>query len=329
MEGFEIPQDVEIEAEAGGDDVPTFSLLSDLLARPELLEPPECVMARLGFRGRAVLLAGPDKSGKSTLAAHGVTALTLGRSFLGEPTRAGRVVWLGLEEALGDAVRRFQELGANPDRVQLVTMTPPDLLDRTSALLDDWPADLLVVDSLHEYARVTCGTTPDDGDNAGWGAVVRPLVALARRYDIAVLLLHHVRRSDGQARGASEILAAVDATLEIQLPTNGQDATTRRIRGRGRWPIEAVNVALRDGRYELASTGELSLDTLVLLAVENDPGISKRKIRGAVQGRASAIDAAVNRLTERGAIEDRGKGQRSAFHPPSNQLDMGAHDADE
>ena len=64
----------------------------------------------------------------------------------------------------------------------------------------------MVVDSLQEYARVTIGAAPDDGDNAGWSAVIRPLVQLAREYDIAVVVLHHVRRSDGHFRGAGELL---------------------------------------------------------------------------------------------------------------------------
>jgi hypothetical protein len=314
---------VAVEDESHDTDAPTFALLSALLARPELLAPPECVLPRLAYRARAVLLAAPDKAGKSSLAADGAATLTLGRSWLGEPTTRGRVVWLGLEEALGDAVRRFSALGADPSRVQLVTMTPPDLLERTSALLDGWPADLLVVDSLAEYARVTCGQAPDDGDAAGWGAVVRPLVALARAHGIAVLLLHHVRRSDGQARGSSEILAAVDATLEMLLPSAGEDPTTRRIRGRGRWPIEPVRLALRDGRYELASGAELSPDALVLIHVEREPGTSRAATRRAVQARASVVDAAIGQLIERGAIVDRGTGSRSALYPTAtDQLDM-------
>lgn len=307
-EGLELP-----EEELG-----TFTLLSELLARPELLAPPECVVPRLAYRGRGVLLAAPDKSGKSTLLAHAASALTLGRSWLGEPTTVGRVAWMGLEESLGDAVRRFSELDADPERVQLVTMTPPDLLERTSELLDAWPADLLVVDSLAEYARVTCGgRAPDSGDAAGWGAVMRPLVALARLHDIALVILHHVRRSDGQARDSGEILAAVDATLEMSYPSGGQDPAVRRIKGRGRWPIEPFRVALRDGHYELAGGAPLSTDALVLIHVERDPGASRSAVRRALSVRASVADAAINQLIERGAIVDRGTGSRSALYPAS------------
>lgn len=294
-----------------------FSTLAELLARPELLAPPECVLPRIAYRGRAVLLAAPDKAGKSTLLAHGATAVSCGRSFLGEPVAPGRVVWLGLEEALGDAVRRYSELGADPDRVQLVTMSPPDLRERLDDLLTDWPADLVVIDSLHEYARVTCGETPADGDNSMWGAVVRPLVALARKHEIALVLLHHVRKSDGEGRGPTEIFAAVDATLTMYRPKKDEDSSSRRIEGRGRWAIEPFRVALRETRYELHDGAGISLDARVLIAIEANPGCSVRTVRESVTGSAQKIAMAINELIERGAVVDRGSMDRRAFYAAS------------
>ena len=302
---------------------PIYRLLAELLQRPELLVPPECVLPRLGYRGRGVLLCGPDKSGKSTLLAHGVAALTRGRTFLGESTNAGRVVWCGLEEATGDAVRRFHQLGADPDRIQLVTLAPTDLLKQTDQLLGDWPADLWVVDSLQEYARVTAGETPGDGDNAAWGSIVRPAVALARKHDISLIVLHHARRSDGAGRGASEIFAAVDATLELYLPTASEDPTVRRIQGRGRWPIERFTVRLQDGHYSLGGGGQLSTDALVLLHVEQNPGATKSGLRKAVKARATAVDAAIHQLEERGAIQNRGTEDRPRYYTPSDQSELG------
>lgn len=308
----------------GEGDTPVYLTLAELLQRPELLRPPECVVPRLAYRGRLVLLAGPDKSGKSTLLAHAVARLTRGESYLGALTRGRhrRAVVVGLEEAPGDAVRRLHELGADPDRVMLVVLAQPDLLKRTRQLLAEWPADMVVVDSLSEYARVTCGTVPEDGDSAGWAAVVRPLVALAREYDLAIVLLHHVRRSDGQYRGSSEIAAAADCLLELVMPRDGEDPTIRHIRGRGRWPVEPYAVQLKDGRYELAGGDALSLDARVLLHVEAHPGCSRREVRGAVGGRATAVDAAIGTLLARGAIQDHGRDGRSSLYPPSGQPDI-------
>jgi hypothetical protein len=321
---YQLVHGVAPEEPREADEPPTYATLADLLARPEILKPPECVVPRLAYRGRLVLLAGPDKSGKSTLLSHATAALSRMAPFLGGAVgaRSGRVVWMGLEEAVGDAVRRLADLEADPTRVQLVIYAPRDLLDRTRALLAEWPADLLVIDSLTEYARTACGSIPDDGDNAGWAAVVRPLVAVAREHDIAVVVLHHVRRSDGQFRGAGEIAAAADALLELVPPAAGEDPGMRRIRGRGRWPVEPFAVALRDGRYELAGGSELSVDARVLLHIEAAPGTSKTATRKAVGGRAAAVDAAINRLLDRGAIEDSANG-RPGLWPASGQQEMG------
>jgi hypothetical protein len=309
---YQLVHGVASEEPREADEPPTYATLADLLARPELLKPPECVVPRLAYRGRLVLLAGPDKSGKSTLLSHATAALSRMAPFLGAAVgaRSGRVVWMGLEEAVGDAVRRLADLEADATRVQFVIYAPRDLLERTRALLSEWPADLLVIDSLTEYARTACGAIPDDGDNAGWAAVVRPLVAVAREHDIAVVVLHHVRRSDGQFRGAGEIAAAADALLELVPPNAGEDPAMRR------------RVALRDGRYELAGGAELSVDARVLLHIEGAPGTSKTATRKAVGGRAAAVDAAINRLLDRGAIEDSASG-RPGLWPASGQQEMG------
>lgn len=309
------------EHDAAESEPRVFATLAELLTRPELLQPPECVLPRIAYRGRTVALCGPDKAGKSTLMAHGEVAVANNSWFLNQHVnaRTGRVVHVGLEEALGDAVRRLAELGAEPENIQLVLMSPPDLLLRIRQLLADWPADLLVIDSLTEYARVACGGVPDDGDSAGWSAVVRPLVSLARERDVALVLIHHVRRSDGQYRGSSEIAAAVDALLEITTAPGGEEPNVRKIRGRGRWNIEPFAVALRDDRYELVGGAELSVDARVLLHVERSPGTSKSATRRAVGGRASAVDAAINRLLERGALQQPSAG---GLFPASGQLEV-------
>lgn len=55
----------EQEGDAG-----VFVSLAELMARPELLAPPEAVVRRIAYRGRLVLVAAPDKSGKTTLLAN-------------------------------------------------------------------------------------------------------------------------------------------------------------------------------------------------------------------------------------------------------------------
>src|SRR5690606_19180590 len=130
----------KIERSEFNTDAAAFVTLEELLADPDLLKPPDCIVPHLAYRGRTTLLAGPDKSGKSTLMAHAAAALSRGDGFLGEPSQGqhgGRVVWVGLEEALGDGVRRFKELGAEPKNVRLITSPDSEVRDHIRKLLRD------------------------------------------------------------------------------------------------------------------------------------------------------------------------------------------------
>lgn len=302
--------------ESGDPDAPEqpFPLLADLLRNPELLKPPPAVVPRLAYRGRAAALIGLDKIGKSWIAAEGVAAVTAGRPWLGERVEQGRAVVVAPDEAIGDTVRRLHELGADPTRVRVLALRPPALLEALSSVLADWPADLVVVDSLTEWARLVGGTIPDNGDAAGWGAIVRPLVGLSREHDTGLQVLHHARRSDGEFRGSGEIAAAFDCLTEMVRPTEREDATLRRFRVRARWNVEGWAARFVGGRYELAE-GELSLDARVLLYVERDPGATTTEIRQNVTGRASEITAALERLEARGALMDAGSGGGHAWWP--------------
>jgi len=266
----------------------------------------------LGRRGRTTGVVSPDKAGKTTLVSHGVTALTTGGTWLGNPVNPGRAVLAAPDESLGDGVRRLHELGADPSKVRILALHSPDLLGTLDALLGDHPADLVIIDSLAEWARLTLGRAPDDGDASGWGAVVRPLVALSRTRECALLILHHPRRSDGQFRGSGEIAAALDCLWEMTLPGNGEDPTLRRFRGRARWPVEGFSLRMEDGRFQLGGGGPVSMEARVILDVEANPGTTRTGSYGRLGGRKETHTAAVNTLVKSGAIVDR-KGK--LFHP--------------
>ena len=72
----------------------------------------------------------------------------------------GNAVVCAPDEAIGDTVRRLQDLKADPERIRLLTLNPPDLLGALDALLASSPADLVVVDSLAEWPRLAPGRSP-------------------------------------------------------------------------------------------------------------------------------------------------------------------------
>lgn len=282
-----------------------WATLADLMERTDLLDPPEEVVPRFALRGRSTALVGRDKSGKSTLMCEAVVQVSRGGYFLGQVVKRGRAVVCAPDEAPGDTVRRLVEAGADPERVRVLYSHPPNLLGSLDALLREEPADLVVVDSLAEYARLVAGTAPDDGDAAGWGAVVRPLVALSRTHGVAVVVLHHPRRSDEQYRGSGEIAASFDCLLEMRLGGQGEDPTIRHITGRARWPVEPFSFRLEGGRYILGGGGVLPVESRVLMDLGANPGTTRADSFRRIKGNKSAHVAAVNRLVDRGGIRER------------------------
>jgi hypothetical protein len=283
----------------------SFPLLRELMERPELLQPPEAIIPRLAWRGRSTGLIGPDKSGKSTLACHAASALTNAGTFLGERLTRGRAIVCAPDEAVGDTVRRLVEVGADGGRVRVLALRPPDLLAQLDSILSSHPADLAIIDSLAEWARLALGQSPDDGDSAGWGSVVRPLVQLSRAHDVAILLLHHPRRSDGQFRGSGEIAAALDALLEMRPGGQGEDPTLRRITGRARWPVEDFSVRLDGDRFTLGGGGPVSMEARILMDLRVNPASTRADSYRQLGGRKASHTAAVNALIESGGIVDR------------------------
>jgi hypothetical protein len=305
---------------------PLVRSLAAILADPRALEPPVAVVPRLAWRGRVTLLAAREKAGKSTMAGAAGAAVSRGASWLGEPTTAGPVLLIALEEHVSDAAARLSEWGAGPERTWIVDSlaTAGDPLAAIRAAVVEIAPALLVVDTLAALVEHVAAR-PDPGSSTAWTPIMAALTRTARETDAAVLLLHHARKSDGAYRDSTAIGAGVDAIMTMS--EDGQDADVRRLAVRARWRVADYAVRLAGTRYELAA-GELSLDARVLLRVEGHPGSSMRGVCEGVSARTEEITAAVRRLLSRGAIEDRGSGAKMALYaatPPEAGKHSGKH----
>ena len=127
------------------------------------------------------------------------------------------------------------------------------------------------------------------GASSGWGGVVRPLVQRSRDHDCGFLLLHHPRSSDGQYRGSGEIAAAVDALIEMTMPTPSEDPTLRRFRGRARWPMEDWAIRMDEGAYLLGGGGPVPLETRIVMDTAAHPGPSRNAQHARLGGRTSGL----------------------------------------
>jgi len=226
--------------------------LRDVWADPDARKAPEAVIPRLAWRGRLTVYAAPDKGGKSTVVAAGVAAMTRGDNFLGEPTVKGSCLWAMLEEHIADWAIRATRFGTDQDAVHVLEH-PGDPVATIRAEAERLRPTVLVVDVLTRYAgdRVT-----ESGSAAQWTAVMVGLQEIARQLDVAVIVLHHARKSDGVARDSGEITARADVVPEQKtLPEDG----VHRFTVRGRWTLADFAVKLVGDRHELAAGGTVEL----------------------------------------------------------------------
>ncbi len=97
----------------------------------------------------------------------------------------------------------------------------PALLDE----LEHQHVNILVVDTLRMFAGII-----DENDASAVGASIRPLILLTRRKNIALVALHHLRKTEGEEglahAGSTALVALFDVALELR---RDQRAPGRRI----------------------------------------------------------------------------------------------------
>ncbi len=298
---------------------PTRRTLRQLLEDPDVTRPPVAIIPRIAWEKRHTLLAAPEKSGKSTFVGFAVAQLANGGEFFGVRCTPRDVLVMGLEEYVGDLVRRLAQFGADPDRVHIVDRFPPgtDTVPKRLALVREHveavrPA-LVIIDTLIAYSE---GAISDTSAAAQMQPIVQGLSRLAHELGVAVITMHHARKADGKYRDSSAIGGAVDVIVEIFSPDEAGDATLRRIRARGRVPTENFDVRFDGERYTLATPGDAPLDIKIRDFISLKPGCSNKQVRDVIAGRARAIDDAIARLLERQMIVDDGEPGRHAYRVP-------------
>jgi DNA-binding transcriptional ArsR family regulator len=173
-------------------------------------------------RGAVAVLAGREKTGKSTLLWSLVSAVTAGRPFCGRDTAATPVVVLTEESAPAVAEKA--------ERFRISAEAPLSVLTRDGAgLRRDWVdvvaaagqeaarigAGLIVVDTLAWWAAL-----PPDAENSAGAmtAALWPLLSLAVNGP-AVLAVHHLSKASGELRGSTAIGATADVVITVSRDT--------------------------------------------------------------------------------------------------------------
>jgi len=185
-------------------------LASDLANDPEINRPLVEIIPWLSVACRLTLVVAREKLGKTTLLAFCATEISRG-DHLGV---AGRVLWCGLEEPVGDSP---------PDRV----------IETIREEIKAFRPTLVVIDSL---AVLGSYLNLQERSEEGWTRLFEQLRRAAQDYGCGMVVLHHARKSDNDFRGSTAIAAAADQIITMH--DYEKTPNTRRMHPRGRWRIE-------------------------------------------------------------------------------------------
>jgi AAA domain len=237
---------------------PTFEIIEASSLMAMHFPDPKWAVEGLLPEGATILAAKP-KQGKSWLALNIALAVAEGGIALGKiATEAGDVLYLALE----DVPRRLQgrlkmmlsEGQTGPSRLHFCT-TWPRLEEGGTDYLSQWlenhpDARLIVIDTL---ARIRGASKRQEDLYARDYETIGMLKAVADEYSVAILIIHHERKSEAEdpfdsVSGTLGLTGAADAVLVLKRK-RGTSEGILHITGRD---IEESDLALRfDPQYGL------------------------------------------------------------------------------
>ena len=214
---------------------------------------PVVLIPGLAWRGRVSKISSAPKLGKTSLLTNGIAAWQAGREFLGEPTGPPGTVLYVSETGIGVLRAWFEQYGCPTDSPILAGGAAA--VETIAKSAREHKPDLVVIDSITDLHAAS------DGGNIWNAGDVRKLIQPLRELGCAVILVHHVRKSDGASRDSGDLEAAPDVNISFDPGFKyGGDTPPpgpRRLRYFGRWdePDRMLTFDKTDG-YALAnSTG--------------------------------------------------------------------------
>jgi hypothetical protein len=288
--------------------------VEQILLDPEALDPPQAIAENFVWSSRVTLLAGREKSGKSTLLGAITAAVSADRPFLGMPVTGGPVLVVGPEEHPHDLARRLSEMDA--DLTNVHTVSPPFDFKKpidwlTRAIAEVQPV-LLVGDTL---AAISRGIIKKASQSDEWTPFLGELTELAHDSGVGIILAAHMKKDVNEYRDSTAIGANVDVILEME---EGDDCLRKFERSRARWHIPPFAIRLVNNEYRLVG-GEASLATRILRFIQENSGASKNRIVDGVGGNRAMTLATVDRLEAEGRIVNRGMATGTSYWLAPNE----------
>jgi putative DNA primase/helicase len=191
--------------------------LDELLATAD--EPAQWIVDGLLQDGDVAFLWGTAKAGKSIIACDLALAVATGTSWAGRTCRSGKVLYLPYEapgslrpRMAGALAQRGVHSGAVTIDASAPFLGHEDDIERYANAIRPLDYSLVIVDTMTMAAG---GLAIDDGSKADAAIAMRALRTLCPPNG-AVLVIHHCGVDRSRLRGATSMLAAVDAEFKVE-----------------------------------------------------------------------------------------------------------------
>lgn len=271
-------------------------------------------------QGAVTLLAARPKVGKSTLVYHAVKPLLEGSEFLGAVVQPCRVLILS-EEPKALVRRRLRALGlAERDDLHFIfrlkdTPAWTDLLVLLRPMIERQGIGVLVIDTADKFWQ---------GDfNAPHVSLahMQPLLDLARELNLAVLLLHHRRKAEGEEGTAVSYSHAITgaADIVIEMVREPHHPSRRLLKSLSRYeetPQQLVIELTLDGYRALGDPQTLAGKELGAAVLDALPSADAKPVKtdevimeGTSPGRTKVYNV-LEGLRSAGRVERLGAGKR-------------------
>ena len=292
-----------------------FRLLGDVVAESD--ERIEWLVPDIIAAGLLTILSGDPKVGKSTFVAGMLDALAIGGDFLGNTLPQTQAVWL-TEERPPTLRPKVADWPGIKDVALLMTHQRdgrdwPELIADATHLALTTGRRLLVVDTFASWAQLA----GDDEQSSGRVMDAMTPLLLAAGQGLAVLLIHHDRKSGGDhgraMRGSNALSGAGDILAQLTRST-AEHPSRRRLSTNGRLPEVVLHITLGPDGYRLADveTGSkdngdeallldhLGPDGLTVGELQELTGLTDERVRAAARSATEAGRAHREKATSRG-----------------------------
>lgn len=172
-------------------------------------------------KGHITLLSGLPKAGKTTLLFQLIRSIEGNQAFLELATKLeGKILIVSEENSQHYKVRveKYQLIGKDVFILPAYEMdcsSKDKVLEQIRYAIDKDDVSLVVLDTLGEFWGVS-----DENNASAVQEALKPFRTIAHKNHVSVLLIHHLRKSEGDNgtahRGSGALLAGIDIGLELK-----------------------------------------------------------------------------------------------------------------